>query len=245
MLKNVEGYIHSVETAGTVDGPGIRYIVFTTGCPLNCVYCHNPDTRKMKTGKLVNSFDILKDIHEYKDYHASTGGGVTISGGEPLVQPEFISSIFEGCKQMGVHTTLDTSGYLNNKLTDDQLKNVDLVLLDIKSMLPDIYKKITKVDLQPTIDFAKRLDSLNVNVWIRFVLVPGWSDRADNVKALADFVSTLNNVEMVEILPFHKMGEDKWKKMSLSYELYDVKEPTPEEVNNVKDIFLSNGLKVR
>lgn len=245
MLKNVEGYIHSVETAGTVDGPGIRYIVFTTGCPLNCVYCHNPDTRKMKTGKLVNSFDILKDIHEYKDYHASTGGGVTISGGEPLVQPEFISSIFEGCKQMGVHTTLDTSGYLNNKLTDNQLKNVDLVLLDIKSMLPDIYKKITKVDLQPTIDFAKRLDSLNVNVWIRFVLVPGWSDRADNVKALAEFVSTLNNVEMIEILPFHKMGEDKWKKMSLSYELYDVKEPTSEEVNNVKDIFLSKGLKVR
>jgi pyruvate formate lyase activating enzyme len=245
MLENVQGYIHSVETAGTVDGPGIRYIVFTTGCPLNCVYCHNPDTRKMKSGKLVNSFDILKEIHEYKDYHKATGGGVTISGGEPMVQPEFISSIFAGCKQMNVHTTLDTSGFLNNKLSDEQLANVDLVLLDIKSMLPDIYKKITKVELQPTLDFAKRLEKLGIKVWIRFVLVPGWSDREDNVQALAQFVSSLSNVEMVEVLPFHKMGEDKWKKMSLEYELYDVQEPSQEHTDSIKQIFKDKGLKVR
>lgn len=244
-MENVQGYIHSVETAGTVDGPGIRYIIFTTGCPLNCVYCHNPDTRKMKSGKLVNSFDLLKEIHGYKDYHSSTGGGVTISGGEPLVQPEFISSIFAGCKAMGVHTTLDTSGYLNNKISDEQLSNVDLVLLDIKSMLPDVYKKITKVDIQPTLDFARRLDALGIKVWIRFVQVPGWSDRADNVQALADFVETLNNVEMVEVLPFHKMGEHKWKKMALDYELYDVEEPSKEDVDNVKNIFKQKGIKVR
>lgn len=244
-MENVQGYIHSVETAGTVDGPGIRYIVFTTGCPLNCVYCHNPDTRKMKSGKLVNSFDILKEIHEYKDYHKSTGGGVTISGGEPLVQPEFISSIFKGCKQMGVHTTLDTSGYLNNKISDEQLKDVDLVLLDIKSIIPEIYKKITKVDIQPTLDFAKRLESLGINVWVRFVFVPGWSDRPDNVQALADFVATLSNIEMLEVLPFHKMGESKWKKMALEYELYDVQEPTAEQTNAIKQVFKDKGLKVR
>ena len=244
-MENVQGYIHSVETAGTVDGPGIRYIIFTTGCPLNCVYCHNPDTRKMKSGKLVNSFDLLKEIHEYKDYHASTGGGVTISGGEPLVQPKFMNAIFEGCKAMGVHTTLDTTGFLNNKVTDEQLKNVDLVLLDIKSMLPDIYKKITKVELQPTLDFAKRLDRLGIKVWIRFVQVPGWSDRADNVEALADFVATLSNVEILEVLPFHKMGEHKWEKMALEYELYDVEEPTEQEVENVKNVFRNKGIKVR
>jgi pyruvate formate lyase activating enzyme len=244
-MENVQGYIHSVETAGTVDGPGIRYIIFTTGCPLNCVYCHNPDTRKMKSGKLVNSFDLLKEIHEYKDYHSSTGGGVTISGGEPLVQPKFMNAIFEGCKAMGVHTTLDTTGFLNNKVTDEQLKNVDLVLLDIKSMLPDIYKKITKVELQPTLDFAKRLDKLGIKTWIRFVQVPGWSDRADNVEALAEFVATLSNVEILEVLPFHKMGEHKWKKMALEYELYDVEEPTEKEVEDVKNVFRNKGIKVR
>lgn len=244
-MKNVQGYIHSVETAGTVDGPGIRYIIFTTGCPLNCVYCHNPDTRKMKSGRLVNSFDLLKEIHQYKDYHASTGGGVTISGGEPLVQPEFMSAIFEGCKAMGVHTALDTTGFLNNKVTDEQLKNVDLVLLDIKSMIPDIYKKITKVELQPTLDFAKRLENLGIKVWIRFVLVPGWSDRPDNVQALADFVASLTNVERLEVLPFHKMGEHKWQKMALDYELYDVQEPTKQQVEDVKKVFVDKGISVR
>lgn len=244
-MQNIQGYIHSVETAGTVDGPGIRYIIFTSGCPLRCVYCHNPDTRKMKNGKLVNSFDLLKEIHEYKDYHSKTGGGVTISGGEPLLQPEFISAIFAGCKAMGIHTALDTSGFLNNKISDEQLKDVDLVLLDIKSMLPDIYKKITKVDIQPTLDFAKRLDKLNIKTWVRFVLVPGWSDREDNVQALADFVAQLDNVEMVEILPFHKMGEHKWQKMALDYELYDVEEPSKKEVQKVKDVFIAKGLNVR
>ncbi|MCP4355339.1 MAG: pyruvate formate lyase-activating protein [Proteobacteria bacterium] len=244
-MKNIKGYVHSVETAGTVDGPGIRYIVFTSGCPLRCLYCHNPDTRKMKMGKHRDSFEILKEIYDYKDYHQKTGGGVTISGGEPLIQPEFISSIFEGCKKICIHTALDTSGFQHTNLKDEDFKNIDLVLLDIKSMIPELYKKITNVDLEPTLEFAKRLDKLKVTTWIRFVLVPELTDSKENLEKLADLVKTLSNVELVEILPFHKMGERKWKEMGYDYELLDACRPTEAEINSAKQIFSDRGIKVR
>jgi len=244
-MENVKGYVHSVESAGTVDGPGIRYIVFTSGCPLRCLYCHNPDTRKMKMGKHRDSFEILKEIHTYKDYHKKTGGGVTISGGEPLIQPEFINSILEGCKKMGIHTALDTSGFMHENLKDEDFKNIDLVLLDIKSMIPDLYKEITNVDLKPTLDFAKRLDTLKVKTWVRFVLVPGLTDSKENLEKLVGFVETLSNVEFVEILPFHQMGERKWKEMGYEYKLSNTHKPTDEEMESARQIFVDKGIVVR
>lgn len=243
-MESVQGYVHSIETAGTVDGPGIRYILFTSGCPLRCLYCHNPDTRRKKDGKIRESFDILKEIHTYSDYHKNTGGGVTIGGGEPLLQPEFINSIFDGCKRMGIHTALDTSGFMHEKLTDKDFDNIDLVLLDIKSMIPETYKKVTNVDLEPTLEFARRLERLNKPVWIRFVLVPGLTDEKENLEALADFVSTLSNVEHVDILPFHQMGKRKWEEMNMKYELADTPRPTEEQIAFAKQIFIDREIKV-
>jgi len=244
-MENVKGYVHSVETAGTVDGPGIRYIVFTSGCPLRCLYCHNPDTRKMKMGKHRDSFEILKEINTYKDYHQKTGGGVTVSGGEPLMQPAFINSIFEGCKKIGIHTALDTSGFMHENLKDEDFKNIDLVLLDIKSMIPEEYKELTNVDLKPTLEFAKRLENLKIRTWVRFVLVPELTDSKENLEKLADFVKTLSNVELVEVLPFHQMGERKWKEMGYEYKLANTPRPADEEIESAKKIFSDRGIEVR
>lgn len=244
-MKDVKGFVHSVETAGTLDGPGVRYVLFTSGCPLRCLYCHNPDTRHLKRGKETSSFNILKEINEYKDYLLSTSGGVTISGGEPLVQPEFINSIFKGCKQLGLHTALDTSGYLHNNLEDEDFKNIDLVLLDIKTINSALYKTITQVELEPTLEFLKRLEELKVNVWIRYVYVPELTDSIEEIESLADFVSTFDNIELVEVLPFHKMGERKWQELDLEYDLYDTRVPTDEEILEAKQIFKQRNIKVR
>ncbi|WP_153111983.1 pyruvate formate-lyase-activating protein [Propionivibrio limicola] len=241
---SVDGYIHSVETLGTVDGPGVRYVVFTQGCPLRCLYCHNPDSLKMKNGRLVSSHALLDDIQKTADFLKRANGGVTISGGEPLVQPEFVAAILRGCKEMGLHTALDTSGYLGSRATDEMLADTDLVLLDIKSFDPATYRRVTGVDLQPTLDFAKRLESLGRKMWIRFVLVPGLTDAPANVEGLADFVASLKGVERVEVAPFHKLGEFKWKELQMRYELSDTKPPTPEAIERVHRIFASRGLTV-
>ncbi len=238
------GYIHSIETAGTVDGPGVRYVVFLTGCPLSCPYCHNPDAQKMKGGVLRNIDDILTDIHDYRFFLEKAKGGVTISGGEPLAQLSFTKNLLHGCKKMGLHTALDTSGFLSEKVDDDMLDQIDLVLLDIKSGIPALYKKVTGVPLQPTINFAQRLAQKNKPVWIRFVLVPGLTDSPDNIEEVANIAASLGNVEKVELLPFHKMGEYKWDALNRPYMLKETKEPTPEEINKAKKIFERKGLKV-
>lgn len=237
-----QGYVHSIETAGAVDGPGLRFVVFTTGCPLNCAYCHNPDSQKLKGGKLTTVDELLSDIALYKNYLTNTGGGVTLSGGEPLVQPEFTRAIFEGCKAMGLHTALDTSGFLGKSASDELLAVTDLVLLDIKSGLSDTYKKVTGVDLQPTLDFAKRLDAIGKKMWIRYVLVPGLTDAEDNVRTVAEFVATLNNVERVEVLPFHQMGVHKWEALGRPYTLKDTPSPTAEQTESAREIFRKAGV---
>ena len=241
---SVDGYIHSVETLGTVDGPGIRYIVFMQGCPLHCLYCHNPDSFKLKKGKVISSGRLLDEIQRSSDFLKRAKGGVTLSGGEPLVQPEFMASIFRGCKEMNLHTALDTSGHLGAKLTDAMLADIDLVLLDIKSFDPAIYKRVTGVELQPTLDLARRLDAMGKPMWIRFVLVPGLTDDPANVEGLSDFVASLKMVERVEVAPFHKMGEFKWKELHLRYELEDTQPPTRESVIQVHHAFKSRGLTV-
>ncbi len=242
--ESVNGYIHSVETLGTVDGPGVRYVVFTQGCPLRCLYCHNPDSFKMGHGRRVGSAELLTDLQGTADFLRRAGGGVTLSGGEPLAQPKFTASLLRGCKEMNLHTALDTTGYLGSKASDAMLADIDLVLLDIKSFDPEIYRRLTGVELQPTLDFAQRLDRLGRNMWIRFVVVPGLTDAPANVEGLADFVASLQRVERVEVIPFHKMGEFKWEALGLNYQLGDVQPPTPESMIRVQRAFSSRGLEV-
>ena len=169
----VIGRMHSWELVTAVDGPGTRFTLFVAGCPLRCLYCHNPDTLLLKNGEEVTSTEILRRIRRYKPVFEATGGGLTISGGEVLMQPEFAAAILKGAKEMGVHTTLDTSGYLGRKCTDEMLDNTDLVLLDVKSGDEETYKKVTSRKLQPTLDFGKRLSERDIEIWLRFVLVPG------------------------------------------------------------------------
>jgi len=244
MMKNCNGYIHSVETAATVDGPGIRRVLFLTGCPLNCLYCHNPDTRKKSNGKLTDAYTELRAIAKNQTLLQSMNGGVTLSGGEPLCQPEFVKTIFEGCKRMGIHTALDTSGYLGDKADDELLSNTDLVLLDIKSMNPTTYKALAGVDLEATLTFAKRLAEKKIPVWLRHVLIPGYTDDLTALNELASFAHSLGNVERVEILPFHKMGEYKWKQLGLDYQLFNTPEPSFDLINMAKSPFVNAGLQV-
>ena len=239
-----QGRIHSIETCGTVDGPGIRYVIFTQGCPLRCLYCHNPDCRYLNEGKEVSVDELIADIQKYRSYMKFSGGGVTISGGEPLMQPEFVGEIFRRCQELGIHTALDTSGYVNLATVKPLLDYVDLVLLDIKSFDPKIYHQVTSVSLEPTLKLARYLSDINKPTWIRFVLVPDLTDPHHNIKGLAEFVSSLNNVERVEILPFHKMGEYKWEQLGYEYQLKDTPAASPELVNKAKAIFTEYGLEV-
>ncbi len=243
-MQDTMGYVHSVETGGTVDGPGLRYIVFTSGCPLRCLYCHNPDTLKLKAGNQSSAYELLKDISTYRTYFETGGGGLTVSGGEPMAQKEFLKTLLWGCNQMGVHTTVDTSGYLHANLDDETIDMADLYLLDIKSWVPETYKKVTGVEIGPTLEFAKRLEKMEKDVWIRFVLVPGLTDAPENVEGVAKFVSQLGNVKRVDVLPFHKMGEHKWQSMGKSYQLKDTREPTEEETEAAKETFRKYGLDV-
>lgn len=225
---------------GTVDGPGIRFVVFTQGCPLRCLYCHNPDCRSIYGGREVTVAEVLGEISKYRSYLKD--GGVTVSGGEPLMQPEFTAAILQGCHALGLHTALDTSGYCPVPVAAAVLAHTDLVLLDIKSYDPELYQRVTHVSLEPTLEMARHLDRIGKPTWIRFVLVPGLTDPRHNIEGLADFVATLKNVERVEVLPFHKMGEYKWERLGLEYLLKDTPEPSPELVAATKAIFRDRGL---
>ena len=238
------GRIHSVETCGTVDGPGIRYILFTQGCPLRCKYCHNPDTWKMSNGKEEDTNNLIQDIKKYKSFMNCSGGGLTISGGEPLLQPDFVKDMFIKCKEEGIHTCLDTSGFVDIAKADPVLDYTDLVLLDIKSYNPDVFKDLTGVPLDPTLAFANHLKERNIPVWIRYVFVPGLTDNEKDIEDLAQFLSTLPNVQRVDLLPFHKMGEYKWEQLGYEYELFDTEQPSKSEVEKAKNIFLKYNLPI-
>ena len=239
------GSVHSWELVTAVDGPGTRLTVFLAGCPLQCLYCHNPDTMQMRRGTDVTADEILARVARYRTVFAATGGGLTISGGEPLMQPAFVARLLRGAKAMGVHTTLDTSGFLGSQCTDAMLADVDLVLLDIKSGLPETYRRVTGRALQPTLDFGQRLRESGTRTWVRFVLVPGLTDAPENVEAVADHIVALGDVvERVEVLPFHQMGRDKWDALGMRYELGDTQPPTPELVERVRATFRDRGLAV-
>ncbi|MET0789249.1 MAG: pyruvate formate-lyase-activating protein [Cellulomonas sp.] len=239
------GSVHSWELVTAVDGPGTRLTVFLAGCPLQCLYCHNPDTMQMRRGTDVTADEILARVARYRTVFAATGGGLTISGGEPLMQPAFVRRLLRGAQAMGVHTTLDTSGFLGAHCTDEMLDDVDLVLLDIKSGLPETYRRVTGRALQPTLDFAARLRDRGVRTWVRFVLVPGLTDDPDNVAAVAGHVAAMGSVvERVEVLPFHQMGRDKWADLGMTYQLETTQPPTPELVERVRATFRDRGLAV-
>jgi pyruvate formate lyase activating enzyme len=239
------GYCHSYETSSRYDGPGLRVVLFVSGCLLRCTYCHNPDTWHLKDGTYVAVDQVLRRLGDFAPSIQALGGGLTISGGEPMVQLAFTRRIFAGAKKMGLHTAVQTSGFLGDRADEAYLSNIDLVLLDIKSSDPDTYRRVTGRELAPTLRFAERLASLSKPAWIRFTLVPGETDDPANVEGIARFVAPMKNVEWVEVQPFHQMGSFKWKAMGLDYKLEHTQPASRDLVNRVLEQFRAAGCRVR
>ncbi|HBG5344528.1 TPA: pyruvate formate lyase-activating protein [Clostridioides difficile] len=240
----IKGKIHSIETFGTVDGPGIRYILFFQGCPLRCKYCHNRDTWDIKSGKEYTVDEIITDALKYTSFMKFSGGGITASGGESTLQPEFLSELFKKAKENDIHTCLDTSGFVDIETIDPVLDNTDLVLLDLKHMVEEKSIDLTGVGMDKALKLARHLESRNIPVWIRHVLVPGITDDVDNLEKLGQFVATLKNVERFELLPYHSMGIHKWENLGIDYELKDVPDATKEDVKKASEIISKFGVKV-
>ena len=238
----LSGFVHSIDTGGAVDGPGVRFVLFVSGCQFRCLYCHNPDACKMHNGTVMPVDGIITEIAKYANF-LRFAGGLTISGGEPMMQAYFVGEIFRRAKHdLRLHTALDTQGFLAAHLEDAWFDNVDLVLLDIKHIDPAKHQALTSQPLQPTLDFAQRLSAMGKSMWIRYVLVPGYTDEYEDVENLADFISTLHGVERVEVLPLHNMGEHKWEKLGLDYPLKGVSPPTPALLERVVGQFNKRGL---
>ncbi|MBP2471822.1 pyruvate formate lyase activating enzyme [Crossiella equi] len=236
------GVVHSWDLATAVDGPGTRFVVFTAGCPLRCLYCHNPETRFARYGRRVTVAEVLAELRGYRRFIEVAGGGLTVSGGEPLLQPEFTGALLRGAKDLGLHTALDTSGYLGGRASEDLLAATDLVLLDIKSWDPATYRTVTGAELAPTLEFARRLDRRGIPMWVRFVLVPGLTDAPDNVDGIAGFVAGLASVQRVDVLPFHKMGAPKYAAIGLPFLLADTPVPDAALIARVRGQFRAHGL---
>ena len=229
--------IHSIESFGTVDGPGIRFVLFLQGCHLQCKYCHNRDTWDMKGGEYKSLDDIFEKIKRYKKYMMLSGGGVTVTGGEPLLQVKFLKELFKKLKTEGIHTCVDTSGIV--AITDDikeLLQYTDLVLLDIKHIDDEKCKKLVGVSNKRELEFAQYLSDNNIKIWIRQVLVPGYTDDEEDLKKLKKFIKSLKTVDNVQILPYHSMGKFKWEKLGNEYELEDVRDANQDDVDRVKKI---------
>lgn len=240
---DLEGWVHATETFGTAAGPGIRYVLTLAGCELRCQYCDAPDTWSRGDGAPALVSDVLADISRRKSVLRGRGG-VTLTGGEPLMQAKFCKAILQGCKAMGLHTALDTSGYFGDLADDALLAEVDLVLLDIKTISEARYRELTGVELEPTIRFANVLAALNKAVWLRFVLVPGLTDQVEEIERLAKFAAHLGNIERVDVLPFHQQGGHKWRDRGLDYPLAGIKPPTEEMLEQARNLFRAEGLTV-
>jgi pyruvate formate lyase activating enzyme len=239
------GYVHSYETSSRYDGPGLRAILFLSGCPLRCSYCHNPDTWHLKDGTYISAQQVIDRLGTFAPALRSLEGGLTVSGGEVMVQLAFARRILAAAQKMGLHTAIQTSGFLGERADEKFLSTVDLVLLDIKSGDPETYRKATERDLAPTLRFAERLAAMGKPVWIRFTLVPGLTDDAANVEKVARFVAPMKNVEWVEVQPFHQLGSFKWKAMHLDYKHDDTPTPTPDLISRVLEQFRTAGCHAR
>ncbi len=229
--------IHSTETFGTVDGPGIRFVLFLQGCHLNCKYCHNRDTWDIGGGEYKTLDEIFEKILRYKNYIMPSGGGVTVTGGEPLLQVKFLLELFTKLKKEGIHTCIDTSGMVY--ITEDVkkvLELTDLVLLDIKHIDEKKCKELTGFSNKRELEFARYLSDNNIHMWIRQVIVPGITDDQKDLKKLKEFINNLNIVDKIELLPYHSVGKFKWKKLGYKYELEDIREATDEDIIRVKKI---------
>jgi pyruvate formate lyase activating enzyme len=238
------GFVHSFTTGSTVDGPGVRVVAWLTGCQFRCVYCHNPDTWRMTNGVPVTVERAKAELGKYRHGLKMMKGGLTISGGEPLMQDRFVVKLFTTAQGMGIHTALDSNGYLGDRLTDEELEKIDLVLLDIKAWDPELHRRVTGMEVGPVLDFARRLAVQRRPVWLRYVLVAGLTDDPDEVTHVADFTAKLGNVDRVDVLPFHQMGAFKWKQLGLEYTLRDAEPPAREIVERVCAQFEAAGLKV-
>ncbi|MEM9419707.1 MAG: pyruvate formate-lyase-activating protein [Planctomycetota bacterium] len=239
------GWVHSQENASTVDGPGFRYVVWLAGCHLRCQYCHNPDTWAVNHGRRQSPAEVVADAGRFASFLRSTGGGFTVSGGEPLVQAPFALELIRRVRsELGLHTALDTNGYLGERLTDEDLDDIDLILLDLKAYDAQQHRKVTGFDNAEILDFARRLSESNRPAWIRYVLVPGLTDGAEDIKALADFVAPMSNVERVEVLPFHQMGRDKWRGLDMNYPLAETPAATPAQAEAAASLFKAAGCTV-
>ncbi len=236
------GFLHSFTTGSALDGPGVRVVAWTSGCMWRCLYCHNPDTWTLGNGMPVTLARAVEELRKYRDGLRTMSGGFTLSGGEALMQHRFAVKLLEAARRMGIHTALDTNGYYGDRLSDAELEVADLVLLDVKAWNPQVHRRLTGMEIGPTLDFARRLAARRRPVWLRYVLVPGWTDDPAEVDGVARFAAGLGNVERVDVLPFHQMGRFKWQQLGLEYQLGAVEPPSLEVVERTVASFRAAGL---
>ena len=237
------GFLHSYTTGSAVDGPGIRVVAWTTACMFRCRYCHNPDTWTLSNGIPVTLERAIDGVRKYAHGLKLMHGGFTLSGGEPLMQDRFAVRLLAAVKAMGVHTAIETNGYFGDRLTDEELKNVDLIILDMKAFTPEQHERVTGIkDNEEVKLFARRLADLKRPMWLRYVLVPGLTDVTEEMEQMAEFAASLGVVERVEILPFHQLGEYKWERLKLDYQLKETHPPSGELIAKAIGIFQDAGL---
>lgn len=243
-MANVIGKIHSIESFGTVDGPGVRFVVFTQGCPLRCLYCHNPDTwNANKANILMSAQELFEETLKYKPYFEKRGG-VTCSGGEPLLQGEFIKEYFKLCKNENIHTAIDTCGYFLNETVKSALQYTDLVLLDIKTINKELHQHLTGVKRDNSLRFLEYLQEINKSTWIRHVVVPTLTYKETDLEALAEYLKHFSVIEKVELLPYHTAGIVKYEALNIKYPIKDILPLSDTQLEKAKEIFKQKGLKV-
>jgi len=236
------GFMHSFTTGSTVDGPGVRVVAWTAGCMFRCVFCHNPDTWTMTNGMPVTISRVKEALQKYRRGLNAMAGGVTLSGGEPLMQHRFAVKFLATARSLNIHTALDTNGTYGDRIEDDELDHVNLVLLGLKTLNPALHKRMTGMDVGPTKEFARRLAERKRPIWLRYVLIPGLSDDPADVKQIAKFLAQLGNCERVDVLPFHQMGRYKWQRLGLTYTLDAVEPPSADLVERTIAIYRAEGL---
>ena len=246
----MKGYVHSIETFGSVDGPGIRYVVFMQGCPMRCLYCHNPDTWAIGKGREVEAEELISEYEKNKMFYR--GGGITVTGGEPLLQVDFLIELFSLAKEKGIHTCIDTSGITYTGASteyqaklDRLLEYVDLVMLDIKHIDPIRHRELTSKDNGGILAFAKHLEQKGVPVWIRHVIVKGYTDDSESLLSLGRFIGALSNVKALDVLPYHAMGEAKYRELGMEYPLGGMQALDKADAQRAKEYILKGIIEAR
>lgn len=246
MDLDITARVHSQESAGAVDGPGLRYVIFLQGCPLRCKFCHNPDTWNVTGGEEISVRELVDNVMKYKAFIQFSGGGVTVTGGEPLLQKKFIYELFSELKLKGIHTAIDTSGYTRiDEDLDNLLSVTDLVLLDLKQLNPVAHHELTGVYNDFILEFLKHLKEKNIKTWIRYVVLKGINDSTEYAESFAKLLKEFDNVELVELLPYHEMGADKWGKLGLKYQMSKENIPSKLDLKKIADILANYGIKTQ